>query len=70
MDIITCLSTLQLSDDISMWSHENRGNVPDKIFSKRSSSPIQMFSTNALLWRHNVRDGVLNHQPHICLLSR
>ena len=24
----------------------------------------------SLLWRHNGRDGVLNHQPHDCLLSR
>ena len=24
----------------------------------------------ALLWRHNDRDGVSNHQPHDCLLNR
>ena len=24
----------------------------------------------ALQWRHNVRDGVFDHQPHDCLLSR
>ena len=24
----------------------------------------------ALLWRHNGRDGVSNHQPHDCLLNR
>ena len=24
----------------------------------------------ALQWRHNVRDGVSNHQPHDCLLDR
>ena len=24
----------------------------------------------ALLWRHNVHDGVSNHQPHECLLNR
>ena len=24
----------------------------------------------SLQWRHNARDGVLNHQPHHCLLSR
>ena len=23
-----------------------------------------------LLWRHNGRDGVSNHQPHECLLNR
>ena len=27
-------------------------------------------SSEALLWRHNERDGVSNHQPHDCLLSR
>ena len=26
--------------------------------------------TQALLWRHNGRDGVPNHQPHDCLLNR
>ena len=26
--------------------------------------------TPALLWRHNGRDGVLNHQPQHCLLDR
>ena len=24
----------------------------------------------ALQWRHNERDGVSNHQPHDCLLTR
>ena len=24
----------------------------------------------SLQWRHNGRDGVLNHQPHYCLLNR
>ena len=24
----------------------------------------------SLQWRHNERDGVLNHQPHDCLLNR
>ena len=23
-----------------------------------------------LQWRHNERDGVLNHQPHDCVLNR
>ena len=26
--------------------------------------------TRPLQWRHNVRDGVSNHQPHHCLLNR
>ena len=25
---------------------------------------------SSLQWRHNERDGVLNHQPHDCLLNR
>ena len=25
---------------------------------------------SSLLWRHNGRDGVTNHQPHDCLLNR
>ena len=27
-------------------------------------------ATSSLLWRHNVRDSVLNHQPHDRLLNR
>ena len=27
-------------------------------------------SHSTLLWRHNGRDGVSNHQPHHCLLNR
>ena len=27
-------------------------------------------SASSLLWRHNGRDGVSNHQPHDCLLNR
>ena len=30
----------------------------------------QMIIRNTLQWRHNERDGVSNHQPHHCLLSR
>ena len=28
------------------------------------------FADIVLLWRHNGRDSVLNHQPHDCLLNR
>ena len=28
------------------------------------------YTAQALLWRHNDRDGVSNHQPHDCLLNR
>ena len=30
----------------------------------------KIFSSYALLWPHNGRDGVSNHQPHDCLLNR
>ena len=30
--------------------------------------PVQHFCT--LQWRHNGRDGISNHQPHDCVLSR
>ena len=30
----------------------------------------RLIMQNALLWRHNERDGVSNHQPHECLLKR
>ena len=33
------------------------------------SSWLSFFLTS-LQWRHNVRDGVSNHQPHDCLLNR
>ena len=31
---------------------------------------ISLPSANLLQWRHNGHDGVLNHQPHGCLLNR
>ena len=43
-----------------------RSNCVDIIFVLIRT--IEVFS--ALLWRHNERDGVWNHQPHDCLLSR
>ena len=30
----------------------------------------QQMCLDTLLWRHNGRDGVSNHQPHDCLLNR
>ena len=30
----------------------------------------QWFHANTLQWRHNERDGVLNHKPHDCLRNR
>ena len=32
--------------------------------------PLLQANTKALQWRHNGCDGVLNHQPHDCLLNR
>ena len=31
---------------------------------------VYYLRSHVLLWHHNGRDGVLNHQPHDCLLSR
>ena len=31
---------------------------------------MREFTTSPLLWRHNGRDGVSNHQPHHCLPKR
>ena len=31
---------------------------------------VMFHAACALLWRHNGRDGVSNHQPHGCLLKR
>ena len=60
----------------------SRGNLPDKWnmsqrarlewpreFS-RGELPQRNFVTSPLQWRHNGRDGVSNHQPHVCLLKR
>ena len=33
-------------------------------------SSYSQIITNSFLWRHNVHDGVSNHQPHGCLLTR
>ena len=33
-------------------------------------SDNHFIQTTTLLWRHNGRDGVSNHQPHNCLLNR
>ena len=37
------------------------------IYQMYSNLDLSVFS---LLWRHNGRDGVSNHQPHRCLLNR
>ena len=43
-------------------------------FGWRNNSDAHLFiafsQTCTLLWRHNGRDGVSNHQPHECLLYR
>ena len=31
---------------------------------------MSSYLISSLLWRHNGRDGVSNHQPHDCLLNR
>ena len=35
-----------------------------------ASNCAAIISCISLLWRHNGRDGVSNHQPHDCLLKR
>ena len=34
-----------------------------------ATCPYTDAAVNTLQWRHNERDGVSNHQPHVCLLS-
>ena len=34
------------------------------------TSTTRIVMPNTVLWRHNGRDGVSNHQPHDCLLHR
>ena len=61
------------------WSfgsmHDFRTNEPlDQWPLGTSSRPRPAYCTvlllSSLLWRHNGRDGVSNHQPHDCLLNR
>ena len=35
-----------------------------------STRCLQGYMRRSLLWRHNRRNGVSNHQPHDCLLNR
>ena len=37
---------------------------------RNHSSQSFSWTEGSLRWRHNGRDGVLNHQPHDCLLNR
>ena len=41
-----------------------------RVSSNTSYGVCQSLVTHSLRWRHNERDGVLNHQPHDCLLNR
>ena len=53
---------------IAYWGLSNHlvtGGVMTK-----SAENILPFVVSTLQWRHNMRYGVSNHQPHICLLKR
>ena len=39
------------------------------VFFTHHNDPV-LTAAKTLQWRHNERDGVSNHQPHECLLSR
>ena len=45
---------------LHVFSHWDRSLTNDQ----------DLFILHALEWRHNGRDGVSNHQPHVCLLNR
>ena len=79
---IMCVSFLQLvifpgpdwqrraddNDNNNFWN-ENKNLM--KLFGKIESTLSRPRCVKSpLLWRHNGRDGVSNHQPHDCLLSR
>ena len=61
------------------WAWRGIGTVKCKVICIHSDGQVR-FSYNygpalrsdmlSLLWRHNGRDGVSNHQPHDCLLNR
>ena len=62
---------------VFMWSTDCLAYVPQsclqlfflhKIFGGRWT--VDSFCLQPSQWRHNGRDGVLNHQPHDCLLNR
>ena len=66
--------TFRCHDFIFIWHHV-------ALFSQRIDvtryalwnidSPTEGRSRSVTLrWRHNERDGVSNHQPHVCLLNR
>ena len=44
-------------------------NVVKMAFTLRWSDGMFVVGDTTLLWRHNGRDGVSNHQPHVCLLN-
>ena len=46
------------------WLGKNGNMVPGQY------DIIELINKSTLLWRHNERDGVLNHQLHDCLLNR
>ena len=48
-------------------------DCPNQCWSRSLTSGLitrTLFSWRSLRWRHNGRDGVSNHHPHLCLLNR
>ena len=57
--------------DMQYLREKNRAkpNIRDKEVQHDKNFSTRVPLEFALLWRHNGRDGVSNHQPHDCLLS-
>ena len=75
LDVIQVTTVLIIRKKWENNGTENIGLVtPTPLLGLLSSCPIFDFSychrETALLWRHNGRGIVSNHQPHDCLLNR
>ena len=56
---------------LSLWTRCEKKNMITLIVTWKNGFFITYpFMTNTLQWRHNEHDGVSNHQPLECLLSR
>ena len=47
-----------------------RSNGAQLLCTKTSYTNDHEYDRESLQWRHNGRDGVSNHQTHLCLLNR
>ena len=68
----TCINTVAADDLTTQWPNTSAtmASAPERLTDNQpqctSSVSLKPIS---LLWRHNGRDGVSNHQPHDCLLN-